>query len=129
MIAYRIKLNGKLILTASQEDWSLLSAHVTASRDNGEQGVVDYIRFSMGGLSKELPHGYPEHFRWSDWELSLGDKVEIEIVDINEPDPPKKRYRSDKEKREDPFTEEELKEMRYQDYLELKKEFEGVDHA
>jgi len=31
---------------------------------------------------------------------------------------------SDKAVQENPFTEEELKEMRRQDYLELKKEFE-----
>ena len=48
----------------------------------------------------------------------------VTVVDTDHPDPPTKRYRSDKEVQENPFTEEELKEMRRQDYLELKKEFE-----
>ena len=58
-------------------------------------------------------------------DLAVGDKVEIEVVETIEIDQPKKRFRSDHEVQEDPFTEEEAREMRYQDYLELKKEFEN----
>jgi hypothetical protein len=87
--------------------------------------VGDYVRLTFGGLSKENEQGIRQHFRWPDIELEVGAKVEIEVVDVQEVDPPKKRYRSDSEVRESPFTEEELKEMRYNDYLELKKEFEN----
>jgi hypothetical protein len=38
-----------------------------------------------------------------------------------------KRFRSDHEVQENPFTEEEMREMRYNDYLNLKEEFEGED--
>jgi predicted RNA-binding protein len=58
-------------------------------------------------------------------DLELGDKIEIEIGDIQKIDLPKKRYRSDKEVQENPFTDEEWRELRYKDYLDLKKEFEG----
>ena len=57
-------------------------------------------------------------------DLSVGDKVQVEVVETIDIDKPKKRFRSDNEVQEDPFTEEEAREMRYQDYLELKKEFE-----
>ena len=33
--------------------------------------------------------------------------------------------RSDKEVQENPYTEDEWRDMKYRDYLELKKEFEG----
>lgn len=55
----------------------------------------------------------------------LGDKVEIEIVSTEDVTPPMKRYRSDREVQESPFTEDEECEMRYENYLELKKEFES----
>ena len=123
MIAYKIKVNGKHVVTAGQDDWSHLSAILYASRDN--RCVGDYVRLTFGGLSKENGQGIRQHFRWPDVELEVGAKVEIEVVDVKEVDPPKKRYRSDSEVQENPFTEEELKEMRYNDYLELKKEFEN----
>jgi hypothetical protein len=124
MIAYKIKVNGKHIVTCGQEDWSILFAHLTARRENGEREIEEFLRLSLGGLSEENDQGIYEHFRWSELALELGDKIEIEIVDVQEIDLPKKRYRSDKEVQENPFTDEEWKELRYQDYLELKKEFE-----
>jgi len=126
MIAYRIKLNEKIVAIAGQDDWSILSTHVTASRDNGCNGVEDYIQLSVHGLSKENKEGFCEHFRWPELDLNIGDKVEIEVVDVQKIDPPRKRYRSDSKVQENPFTAEELKEMRYKDYLELKEEFEGA---
>lgn len=39
--------------------------------------------------------------------------------------PPKKRYHSDSNVQENPFTEDEIREIRYQDYLALNAEFEG----
>ena len=51
----------------------------------------------------------------------------VEIVDTDEIDAPVKRYRSDQEVQENPFTDEEWREMRYNDYLQLKEEFEVND--
>jgi hypothetical protein len=47
------------------------------------------------------------------------------VVDTLEVDEPKNRYRSDAEHQENPFTEEEWRDMRYKDYLQLKAEFEA----
>jgi hypothetical protein len=80
-------------------------------------------------MSHELPEGFCQHFRWKDQTLDIGDRLEIEILDTNEIDPPTKRFRSDHEIQESPFTEEEARDLRYQDYIELKKEFEPGSDA
>ncbi len=123
MLALRIYINGEYVVTAGQEDWCVLAMHLSATRR--EDAVTDRnLRFSVGGLSKLNEQGFRQHFRWQERELTEGDKVEIEIVESEEVTEPKKRFRSDHEVQESSFTDEEAKEMRYQDYLELKKEFD-----
>lgn len=129
MIALRIRVNGDEILVIGQEDVSILHSSIVVSRGNFERDVDDYIRLNAHGLSQETEKGYREHFRWKDRELQIGDVVEIAVLEANEIDPPVKRYRSDSEVQESPFTEEELREMRYNDYLRLKEEFDGGDAA
>lgn len=121
MLAFKIILNGKRIATIGQEDMSILTTTVVGSRGNQSN---DYIRLNLGGMSHELPEGFCQHFRWKNLNLDVGDRIEIEILETNETDPPTKRYRSDHQVQEDPFTEEDARDLRYQDYLELKKEFE-----
>lgn len=127
MLAFRIKVNDKCHVIAGLHDWSLIAMHVTASRDKG--GVDDYVRLSTGGISKVSRQGYCEHFRWQEVSLAPGDKVELEIVGVEAVDAPLKRYRSDNEVQERPYTEEEWQALRYKDYLRLKEEFEGDGDA
>ena len=54
MIAFRVSVNGNCPVVASQPDWSVLSAIVSASRDNGPRGAEDYISVSLGGLRTHL---------------------------------------------------------------------------
>jgi hypothetical protein len=112
-------------VTAGVEDWSILGLHVTASRAEKNSTARDgYIKCSVGGLT--IPDASEErhHFRWTEAPLSIGSVVTIRVVDVPQPDAPKKRYRSDGKVQESPFTAEEEEEMRYRDYLSLKKEFE-----
>ena len=127
MIALKIRLNGDYVLVAGQPDMSILSSHITVSRGNTERGADDYIRLAAHGLSHDTDKGYPEHFRWKEHQLEVGDLVEIEVVETEQIDSPVKRYRSDREVQENPFTKEEIREMRYETYLELKEEFEGKE--
>lgn len=127
MIAIKIRVNGDLLYVIGQEDVSILNSNLVVSRDNSERGVDDYIRLNAGGLSQDTEKGYPGHFRYKSQNLQIGDVVEMEIVDTDEIDAPVKRYRSDQEVQENPFTDEEWREMRYNDYLQLKEEFEGND--
>ena len=129
MIALKIRVNSEVMYVVGQKDVSILHSNVVVSRGNSERDVDDYIRLNTSGLSQDTDKGYPEHFRWKDRELQIGDVVEIEVVEADEIDAPVKRYRSDQEVQENPFTDEEVREMRYSDYLQLKEEFEGSDTA
>jgi hypothetical protein len=126
MIALKIIVNGQLYTTIGQEDWSVLTAGVAATRPDGPNDIGENIRFNLGGLSRPNSEGIIHHFRWRELNLKPGDNVAIEVVETAEVDHPLKRYRSDREVQENPFTEEEWREMRYKDYLELKNEFENT---
>jgi hypothetical protein len=129
MLAFEVEIDGKPIVLAGIEDWSILALHITGSRskdtDQVEKALADEVRFSVSGLSRPDASGVRHHFRWGNADLRFGSKVLVTVVETERPDPPAKRYRSDKEIQENPFTEEELREMRRQDYVTLKKEFEG----
>ena len=127
MIAYRIVVNGAVLATIGQPDMSILSATVVSSSGNSPLGQSDDIRLDLGGLSHEVSEGYPEHFRWKTRSLDIGDTVEIHVVDVDEVDTPAKRFRSDNRVQENPFTDDEMRAMRYADYLELRKEFGDAD--
>jgi len=120
VLAFKIELDSEHVALAGFEDWSVLGMHVSAgrSRINPEE-----IELSVGGLSRADTSGVAFHFRWPGRRLQVGSTVTVSVVDTEHPDPPAKRYRSDKEVQESPFTDAEWKEMRRQDYLELKKEF------
>ena len=128
MIALLVEIDGKKHVVAGVEDWSLISAHLTAmcgvAGDREAPNAEDEIDISIGGLTRPDSSGQRFHFRWPRRELKVGSTVKITVIDTQACDPPVKRYRSDKEVQESPFTEEELREMRRQDYLKLKKEFE-----
>ena len=103
-------------------DWAIL--HVILNAGCGGQVQGTYLDWSIGALTERDASGIAHHVRWSGGRLSVGSRIVVSVVETDQPDPPTKRYRSDKAVQENPFTEEELKEMRRQDYLELKKEFE-----
>ncbi len=113
MIAFRITINDNEPVIIGQEDWSVLIATITASKNHGFSG-------QFGGLSKEKEHGFCEHFRWKSPEVKLSDKILIEPIESELITSPTKRFRSDKEVQESPLTEEELKDLRYESYIELK---------
>lgn len=129
MLAYEIEIDGKKYVTAGVEDWSILSLHVTASRREENSPVRDgYIECSVGGHTLPNDEDIRHHFRWVRAPLKIGSAVTVRVVDVPVADEPKNRYRSDSQVQENPFTEEEMREMRYQDYLSLKAEFEpGTD--
>ena len=128
MIAFEIKINGQKFVTAGFDDWDLLHVHATANRDRGANGENEY-EISAGGLASQMMPGKHEHVRWGRRVLSIGDEVTIKLVNIPSADAPLKRYRSDKTVQENPFTEEEIREMQWQSFLKLKEIFEGSDPA
>ena len=129
MLAFRVEIDGEHVATAGVDDWSVLALHVSASRGDSEAAFasarIDQPRFSVGGLSEPDQSGVSHHFRWPEKQLKVGSVVVVAVVETDAPTPPAKRYRSDAAVQEDPFTDEEMKQLRYQDYLDLKREFEG----
>jgi hypothetical protein len=132
MLSFKVEIDDKEFVLAGFEDWSILSLHVNARRGNPdstfESSHTDEARFSVGGLSKPDASGVSYHVRWRDQELSVGSRIVVRVVETEDPDAPLKRYRSDSKVQENPFTEEEMREMQRKSYLELKKEF-GSEQA
>jgi hypothetical protein len=127
MIALLIEIDGQKYVLAGVEDWSLISAHLTAMRgvggDSEAKNKEDEIDLSIGGLTRPDASKQKFHFRWARRELNVGSSVKITILDSQDCDPPIKRFRSDKEIQESAFTDDEMREMRRQDYLKLREEF------
>lgn len=122
MLAFKIEIDGEHVALAGVPDWCVMGVHIAATRSDLRPG--EELDLSVGGLSERDALGVAYHVRWSGRALTLGSRVTVLVVDTEHPDPPVKRYRSDKDVQESAFTEGELREMRRQDYLELKKEFD-----
>jgi hypothetical protein len=128
MIAFEVEVDGEKLAVAGAEDWAVLSFHLNATRSDASEHPFGHLRTGVGGLSLPNENGASHHFRWKDRDLKIGSRVLVTVVETDAPHPPVKRYRSDSTVQEDPFTEEEAREMRLRDYLELKKEF-GREHG
>lgn len=126
MLAFEIMINGEKVLAAGVEDWDLIHADIMARRAK-EAIESDEYELSVGGLPQQIEDGKLEHIRWGRTELKLGDQITIRLIETDAADPPIRRYRSDRQVQEEPFTEEEILEMQKETYIELKKKFEGTD--
>jgi hypothetical protein len=126
MIAIQVDIDGERYAVVGADDWSLLHAEIIAMVAEPESKVRDgYIEFKAHGLTVPDSENIRHHLRWTTHPLSVGSVVTMKVIDTKKVDAPKKRYRSDAKVQEDPFTDEEMREMRYKDYLSLKAEFEG----
>ena len=124
MLAFEVFVDGERVCVAGMEDWAVMSVILTAvhegeTRGRRREGKLDV---STGGLTEDDADGLAYHARWPRIDLAVGSQVTVNILDIDDPDPPLKRYRSDRpEKR---FTDEEIEEMEREDYVRLKAKFE-----
>lgn len=126
MLALEIDIDGKRHVTAGVEDWSLLNAIINLSRKEPGSKVLDGQKeISIGALTTPNEDGIRHHVRWPEHPLTVGSVITISIVETETVDPPRRRYRSDSKVQEVAFTDEELHDMKYRDYLALKEEFEG----
>lgn len=122
MLCYEVVVNGQKVAVAGFADWAVMSVIVSSSRGEGKYGPDHTLH--IGGLSTDSEDG-ARHVRWKTPDLVIGSEVLIKVIDCDKPDEPTKRFRSNKDVQENPFTDEEMREMRYQSYLELKAEFES----
>lgn len=128
MLALEISINGKKFVLAGFQDWNLLHAHVNASRSE-EINMADELEVVVGGLARPVDSDKLEHVRWGRKSLAVEDEVRFRFVNTEAADKPIKRYRSDRSVQESPFTDEEIREMQFKDYIRLKRIFEGEDAA
>lgn len=122
MKAFRVVVDGKAMGDLGVGDFSNASVTVTFGRGSGTESL-DY-NLHIGGLTQPDENGALRHYRWACPSIQEGTRIEIEIVDSENCVPPTRVYRSDREVQQPAFTEEEMRDMRYEGYLKLKKEFE-----
>ena len=75
-------------------------------------------------MSKSNADGAQYHVRWSKRQLTIGSKITIEITETDAPDEPERRYRSDREVQESPYSDEEIEQFEREEWLRLKAKFE-----
>jgi len=125
MLAFELIVDDRRICLAGMEDWAVMSVILSGvrhrDRDPADGGRLDV---SAGGLSERDENGVAHHARWEKVDLQVGSKVTITLVETDQPDPPIRRYRSDREVQEPAFTEEEIEEMEREEYERLKAKFE-----
>jgi hypothetical protein len=125
MLAFEVEINGQTVVVAGAEDWSMLDLIVCAMRPDPQAYVPEgSLDVRIGGMSLQDDEGVAQHLRWMPRQLEIGSTLTVRIVDAASVDAPLKRYRSDAAVQENPMTDDEIRELRYQDYLELKAEFE-----
>jgi len=126
MLAFDIYIGEERLCLAGVDDWSLLSAHVTAQRgDSSNDGAAESLELYMGGMTQSDAENVSHHVRWGTvTELGVGTKITIHVIETDTPERPIRRYRSDYEVQEQGFTEEEIEEMERQEWLRLKAKFE-----
>ena len=89
MRAFEFILNGKQICIVAPEADGLVMGKVLMMADKFES------RLHIGGVSNQ------EHLEWISQHLSVGDALEIRVVETTKTDPPKERspYTQDQKKR------------------------------
>jgi hypothetical protein len=125
MKAFRIHVDGHMLGDFGVADFSNMTMFLNLfSQDRGPHYYTDNLaELSVGGITVEDADGVCWGFRWKCPAIDLGSKVEVEIVESETCVSPVKRYATETSAPEAAFSDEEMRELRYKDYLELKKEF------
>jgi hypothetical protein len=125
MIAFEVKVNGKIVCTAGVGEYGGLFTDVRWSKRNlalcptgmNEQEWVDEeLALGVTGCIAHVDKT-TELLRWNRKSLSIGDEIVVRILEQPECDEPEERDRYN--------AEEKRREERRSYYEELKKEFEG----
>jgi hypothetical protein len=120
-----VEIDGERFVVAGSDDWAVLNVIITAVRANPKlRAPDDTVQLTVGGVCEQIAPGEHHGMRWGDRTLRIGSKVCVTVLSTANRDEPRKRYRSDSTVQESPYTDEEWRAMRYQDYLALRREFE-----
>lgn len=122
MEAFRVSVDGKCLGDLGVPNYGNVAVIVGFGR--GRKTDPASHSLSVAGLTLPDEDGIGHHYRWSCPNIQIGSRIEIEVVDSEHCVPPARVYRSDHLVQESAFTDEEMREMRYENYLALKEEFE-----
>jgi len=127
MYALKVTINDGPAVIGGTEDLGVLSAILTCTGKLGAQShpsredETQDFTFRLGGLTSRAPGAIDEHLDWlSLWELKVGDKVTVEIIETDIADP----IISGKEAEQRAHDERAYFEHCKQAYLELKAKYE-----
>ena len=88
MIIFQVKLNGETVTSAGKEDLAVLSAIVGATGALGSKSggtktekIKSNFNLTVGGLSSTSENDNGTHLNWLRQDLSIGDKIEVTILD------------------------------------------------
>jgi len=94
MFALKVRINEEQPIVAGAEDLGVLNAIVACT---GVLGALSHPSRSdeeqefhchLGGLTSRAPGSADEHVRWLQrWDLRVGDRVTIEIIETTRADP------------------------------------------
>ncbi|MCX7360096.1 MAG: hypothetical protein NT015_18400 [Alphaproteobacteria bacterium] len=128
MKAFRIEIDGQRVGDFGVPDFSFQALIFNLSRGKPDAHPSlreDRCDFSVSGLTERDETGRFYDYRWSKQEMPVGMRVTVEVVESENCLEPVKRVPDDTAAEAPPFTKEEQRAMWYEDYLRLKKEFEG----
>jgi hypothetical protein len=90
MIAFRIVVNGRGIVTAGLPGRHVVSAILTSAwRDKAKWSstrrfLEHEVNFSVSGLDVDLER----HLSWFNCPVKIGDRIEVEVIDADQVDSP-----------------------------------------
>jgi hypothetical protein len=93
MRALRVTINGGKPIVAGAEDLGVLSLIVSCVGPLGRKarpplGEAEQAKLDLGGLTSRADGVTDEHVNWlSQLPLKVGDKIEVEILETDSPDP------------------------------------------
>jgi hypothetical protein len=134
MVAFEVRLNGKLLCTAGADDLSSLTTCLSLEGQLGDHTVLEGDKAKLKGTIKPsllISGGKARKgFRWSrDVQVTTGDVLEVRLVQVapNVADPPDPITSGDP-KREAEF-ERMVFETSKQRYLQLREKYEPPDNS
>lgn len=129
MLAFRVQLNDQQSVLGGAQDLGVLTVTISAvgllgpkSVRSRDDGVID-MDLRLGGLTSRGRGVQDEHLVWLEaHELKVGDRVIVEIVETESPDPLLGGYAA--KQRED--DEKEYYEHCKRAYFEMREKYESV---
>ena len=97
MLGLKVTINDGESVTGGTEDLGVLTASVSASgilgkeSDHPRPGEPPDIWIRLGGLTSRVDAETDEHLCWMWSELNVGDRIVVEVVEIDSSDEPTER--------------------------------------